>query len=206
MPEILIANGLLYDGTGKEPFFGSVLINDDRISKIFRGKTDLKQWKKKSGLMLIDAAGLAVTPGFIDIHRHCDIQPFFGTGFGVPVLAQGITTVVAGNCGFSMTPVSEDEKIAEETYSFAEPVLGKPYRKIKRFEEYMNYLDQARLPVNFVSMIGCGTVKTAVKVSHPSLLQMKKWRKQSDILTMLWRLERPEYLQELCIFRNAIIQ
>ena len=163
MPEILIANGLLYDGTGKEPFFGSVLINDDRISKIFRGKTDLKQWKKKSGLMLINAAGRAVTPGFIDIHRHCDIQPFFGTGFGVPVLAQGITTVVAGNCGFSMTPVSEDEKIAEETYSFAEPVLGKPYRKIKRFEEYMNYLDQARLPVNFVSMIGCGTVKTAVK-------------------------------------------
>lgn len=47
---------------------------------------------------VIDAKGMAVTPGFIDIHRHCDAKPFEGSGFGEVLLTQGITTTVVGNC------------------------------------------------------------------------------------------------------------
>lgn len=164
MTEKLIINGMIYDGLGNEPFKGTIYIQDELIKKIWKdGEEDsfLKSVEKTSEI--IDAQNRAVTPGFIDMHRHCDIQPFFGTDFGKVMLAQGITTAVAGNCGFSMVPVPQDKNKAEEMYAFAEPVVGPAYREIHTYEEYMAALDQKKLPLNFASMIGTGTVKIAVK-------------------------------------------
>lgn len=157
MASILIKNGLVYDGLGHEPYKADLYIKDDRIHKI-------GDHIHEAADQVIDAQGMAVTPGFIDIHRHCDAKPFNSRDFGDVLLTQGITTTVVGNCGISMTPASADPARAREMYEFDEPVLG-PIgdNRIHTYHDYMEALDKANLPVNFGSMIGTGAVKITVK-------------------------------------------
>ena len=97
MKRILIQNGTIYDGLGGQPYQADLLVQDDRIAQIAPGITEPAD-------QVIDATGKAVTPGFVDIHRHHDAKPLNDPHFGEVELAQGITTAVAGNCGISMTP------------------------------------------------------------------------------------------------------
>lgn len=167
MSSILIKNGLIYDGLGGTPFYGCVLVKDGMIASI--GSEAAVESAMPAGHTepvehVIDAEGMAVTPGFIDIHRHCDAKPFEGSGFGEVLLAQGITTVVVGNCGISLTPASVDDRRAGEMYAFDEPVLGPiAAGTVRDYGDYMEALDQLGLPVNIASMIGTGSVKITVK-------------------------------------------
>lgn len=157
MSTLLIKNGTIYDGLGGEPYQASIYIEDGKIKEIG------SEIKKEAG-QVIDADGYAVTPGFIDIHRHCDNKPFYGTEYGDVILAQGITTVVVGNCGISMTPCNQDLEQAREMYEFDEPVLGPACDQgIFTFHDYMRAMDQMELPVNVASMIGTGSVKITIK-------------------------------------------
>lgn len=183
MTKLLITNGVIYDGLGNKPFNGKIYIEDEIIKKVFREgeeETEIKEIEKEAEI--IDAQGKAVTPGFIDIHRHCDIQPFYGTDFGKVMLAQGITTTVAGNCGFSMVPVPEKEEKAEEMFTFAEPVVGPAYRGIQTYEEYLKALDGLKLPLNFASMLGSGTVKIAVKGFANTAFTEEEMEKATDYI------------------------
>lgn len=154
MADILIKNGLLYDGSGAEGFTADLLIEGDTIKKIGHFVEEAEQ--------VIDASGKIVCPGFVDIHRHCDIKPFKGGRFGEAELAQGITTTVIGNCGISMTPCNS--KRASEMYDFMEPVLGSGCEDVVyTYHDYMKRLDSMRLPLNFASMIGTGSAKISIK-------------------------------------------
>lgn len=157
MASILIKNGLVYDGLGNASRRADLYIEGDRIQRIGKEIT-------KEADQIVDAAGMAVTPGFIDIHRHCDAKPFNSPDFGDVLLTQGITTTVVGNCGISMTPASGDPARAKEMYEFDEPVLGPiADNRIHTYHDYLEALDRTRLPVNFASMIGTGAVKITVK-------------------------------------------
>lgn len=157
MSSILIKNGLVYDGLGNEPVKADVYVKGGIIEKI---GTDLKEDAHR----VIDGTGMAVTPGFIDIHRHCDAKPFNSPDFGDVLLTQGITTTVVGNCGISLTPANSDDEKAREMYAFHEPVLGPIGEHMPRtYQDYLEKLDQCPLPVNMASMIGTGSVKIAVK-------------------------------------------
>jgi N-acyl-D-amino-acid deacylase len=99
--DILITNGRIVDGTGNPWFQGDIGITGDTIAEIgdLSGKTATKT---------IDAQGLVVSPGFIDIHTHCDY------GLGKPesranlnYLTQGTTTVITGNCGDGTFKIAE---------------------------------------------------------------------------------------------------
>ncbi|RRD96205.1 D-aminoacylase [Clostridiales bacterium COT073_COT-073] len=157
MTSILIKNGWIYDGLGNQPYQSDLYIQGDRISQI-------AEKISREADLVVDAAGMAVTPGFIDIHRHCDAKPFNSLNFGDVLLTQGITTTVVGNCGISMTPASADPDRARQMYDFDEPVLG-PIKdnQIQTYHDYMKGLDKVGLPVNFASMIGTGAVKITVK-------------------------------------------
>ncbi len=91
--DIVIENGTVYDGTGNSPVISDLGITDGRIVSIGE---DLQ----KKGATIIDAGGLVVAPGFIDIHTHCDgqvLEP--GMNSMKNYLTQGVSTVVGGNCG-----------------------------------------------------------------------------------------------------------
>lgn len=91
--DLVIKNGIVYDGSGEAPFYADIGINDGIITKI-------KKNISAGGSPVIEAAGLIVAPGFIDIHTHCDGE-LAKEGMN-PVknyLTQGVTTVVTGNCG-----------------------------------------------------------------------------------------------------------
>ena len=155
MATTLIRNGLLYDGLGGAPLSGDVLIENDKIVAV-------GEIKNAQADTVIDAAGRIVCPGFVDMHRHCDVKPLVGNTFGIVELAQGITTTVSGNCGISFAPANPEK--AAEMYSFNEPVLG-PVGNLSlyTYRDYMDALDKAHLPLNFASMIGTGSAKIAVK-------------------------------------------
>ncbi len=91
--DILIKGGTVIDGQGKTGFLADIGIRGDRIEYI--GKK-----KKTSGTTIIDATGLIVAPGFIDIHTHCD-RGIFSQPDNKNYILQGVTTVIGGNCGGS---------------------------------------------------------------------------------------------------------
>ena len=99
MHDLIIRGGTIVDGTGGEPFVGDVAIDGDRIAKVGQIADSAKRE--------IDATGLIVTPGWVDIHTHYDGQATWD-----PVMApsswHGVTTAIMGNCGVGFAPVRPD--------------------------------------------------------------------------------------------------
>jgi N-acyl-D-amino-acid deacylase len=139
-----IVNGLIYDGSGREPFIGGLEIEDGRIVKVFEGACEAAEGA--AGGEVIDAKGMAVTPGFVDIHRHHDVAVLHDPEFGQLELAQGITTAVAGNCGLAPVP-NAPGRMAEQ-FSYIEPCLGKmpEDNTLHLMSDYMAALDGRALP------------------------------------------------------------
>ena len=88
--DMLICNGCVVDGTGASPFAADVAVLDGRIAAIGH--------QLGSASQTIDATGLLVTPGFVDVHTHFDGQATWDQRLW-PTSQQGVTTAVMGNCG-----------------------------------------------------------------------------------------------------------
>ena len=99
MYDILIENAVIYDGSGADAFSGSVAVKDGRIAAVGEAGGDSAR--------VIDAAGRALTPGFIDPHSHADLSALMYPGMEAYLL-QGVTTVVGGNCGHGMAPMGDE--------------------------------------------------------------------------------------------------
>lgn len=97
---IVLRGGTVVDGTGSPGFVADVCLEGDRITAI---GSDLQ------GDVVLDATGCIVAPGFIDIHTHYDAQVFWDPAL-TPSCFHGVTSVVAGNCGFSIAPVRPGEQ------------------------------------------------------------------------------------------------
>lgn len=107
MLDTLIRGAKIVDGTGKTAFTADVGILDGMIEEV--GNLSNAQ-----AFETIEAAGRVLTPGFIDMHRHADAA-LFREGFGEAELCQGLTTLVNGNCGMSLAPLSCAELIGMGT-------------------------------------------------------------------------------------------
>ena len=150
-----IINAMIVDGTGDEPFLGGLEIKEGRISRVFRGPS------RDTGKDVIDAGGMTLCPGFIDIHRHHDLAAYYDPSFGQIELAQGITTAVAGNCGLAPFPNSDRTKKAQ--FDYIEPVLGPipDPKPVHLLSEYMDKMEKKKLPVNVAFLTGAGACATA---------------------------------------------
>ncbi len=100
---ILLKNGFIADGTGKTGFKGNLLINGGTIEEVSRGEIAFPG-------RTIDCEGLVVSPGFIDMHSHMDwVLPGVGhDNLKTPFTAQGVTSFVAGNCGFGVAAFAKN--------------------------------------------------------------------------------------------------
>lgn len=161
MGKKLLVNGSVLDGKGNDPVSADILIQNDKIARIGRGLTRTEE--------VFDASGLMITPGFVDMHRHCDKSPFEHRSgkdtYGKVMLRQGITTAATGNCGISMYPLSTDRETVRAMRDYYAPVLGRTdsYEDIVSYEAYKNKLKTCSLPVNTAAMLGMGAVRIAVK-------------------------------------------
>lgn len=151
---------MLYDGTGAVPFTADILLEDGYIKEIGQfSKEDFQE----SDTEIIEAKNKAVTPGFIDSHRHADFAVFTQPEFGKAELAQGITTCLVGNCGMSAAPSFSENH--NEWYDFIEPCLGRVPKGLyfPDTREYLDLLENHKVPINMGSLIGMGSLKTAIK-------------------------------------------
>ena len=111
MLDVLIRNGVVVDGSGNRRFHADVGITGDRITLV--GQANGAQAARE-----IDAAGRIVCPGFIDPHSHADMALFHEDHVSLlaPLVRQGITTFVGGNCGMALAPIQEKNRPAVEAY------------------------------------------------------------------------------------------
>ena len=186
--DVIIRSGNVIDGSGKAMQKADIGIEGQKIAEI-GNLAEAKATRE------IDASGLAVVPGFIDVHSHFDwpvIDPDHSDLLS-PLLKQGVTTMVTGNCGFSPAPLSKGysdvtmkrmllllfgEAIAEE--KSADELF--PWESMG---EFLDFLQNRGVAFNIAELVGHGTIHTAVKgedttpPNRQELEKMKKLARQS---------------------------
>ena len=139
MHDIVIRGGTIHDGTGKAAFTGDVAVADGRIAAV-GGK--LGPAKRE-----IDADGLLVTPGWVDVHTHYDGQAMWDPLIS-PSCWHGVTTVMFGNCGVGFAPVKKEHRgalmdLMEGVEEIPNPVLAAGLSwEWETFPQYMNELER----------------------------------------------------------------
>jgi N-acyl-D-aspartate/D-glutamate deacylase len=148
--DVVIRGGTVVDGTGGPGFAGDVAVTDGRISDIGTGL---------DGDRVLDADGHVVTPGFIDIHSHYDAQVFWDPAL-TPSSFHGVTTVVAGNCGFSIAPCRpEHRELLARTLMHVEDMdldtlaAGIPW-DFETFPEYLDSVSRHGVGLNYGVYVG----------------------------------------------------
>jgi len=155
--DIVIRGGDVIDGTGSPRRRADVAITDGVISDIGTGL---------SGRRELDAGGRVVTPGFIDIHTHYDAQVFWDPDL-TPSSHHGVTSVVAGNCGFSIAPVRPElVQLLARTLQHVEDMnldtltVGVPWDEFETFPQYLDAVARRGTALNF----GCYVGHTALRL------------------------------------------
>ena len=159
MHDLVIDNALVVDGSGAPARPGAVAVKDGRIAALGRDAGAARQ--------RIDAGGLALAPGIIDLHTHFDAQLTWDA-FATPSVALGVTSVVIGNCGFTIAPCRKADR--DLTLRNLTHVEGMPLEALRAgvdwgFESYADYLDlleRKGMVPNVASFVGHSSVRTYV--------------------------------------------
>jgi N-acyl-D-amino-acid deacylase len=159
MHDLIIRNGTVIDGSGMARYRADVAISGGRIAGIGRIRERARQE--------IDAEGHVVTPGIIDGHTHMDAQVFWDP-MGTCSCWHGVTSVVMGNCGFSLAPCGEKEKqLVMRNLERAEDIAPEAMEAgIKwtweSFPEYLDAVDRTPKGINYAAYIGHSALRTYV--------------------------------------------
>jgi N-acyl-D-amino-acid deacylase len=153
--DLLIVGGRVVDGTGNPWFRADLAIKDGRIDRI--GRLNGAEAER-----VIEVGGRIVAPGFVDIHSHCDfILPLPDQAqFLQHFVAQGITTLVVGNCGYAPAPINPDTAGLMQAYT----AFIKPRDLVWRwrtFGQYLDYLDANGVYLNTVPLAAHGSLRIA---------------------------------------------
>ena len=159
MYDLIIKNGLIYDGLGNEPFKADLAIKDEKIVKI--GEISDASENK------LDAEGKIVTPGFVDIHTHYDGQATWDP-YLRPSTYHGVTTVVMGNCGVGFSPCKPEQR--DWLIGLMEGVEDIPGTALhegidwewESFPEYLDALERKSFAIDVGTQIPHGAVRAYV--------------------------------------------
>lgn len=156
--DVLIKGGRIVDGTGKPAYPADLAIEGGRIAAL--GQVD------GPATQIIDASGHVVAPGFIDAHTHYDAQLLWDPTAN-PSTAHGITTLLTGNCGYTLAPVRRDDQdYLMALFAAAEEIPKKALQLFAPFpwETFADFLDsmEGRVGVNVVCQVGHSAVRRYV--------------------------------------------
>jgi N-acyl-D-aspartate/D-glutamate deacylase len=157
METLVIKGGVVHDGRGGEPIKADVAIRGGKIAAV---------GPNLEGDTILDATGSVVSPGFIDIHTHYDAQVFWDPLL-TPSSWHGVTTVVAGNCGFSIAPIRpEHRQLMVDTLRLVEDMdvdtlkAGVAWDSFETYPEYLDAIAARGVRLNYGGYVG----HTAVRV------------------------------------------
>ena len=151
--DLVVKNGIVVDGTGNPWFKADVGIKDGRIS-------DIGELSSSESKRVLDAKGLVVAPGFIDMHAHSDFSLLVNP-LAESKVRQGVTTEVIGNCGSSAAPLND---FLKEEIKETSPVLEEAKLKLDWYsmDEYLKRLERNGIALNVAPLVGNGNIRALV--------------------------------------------
>ena len=156
--DTIIAGGRIVDGTGAPWFYGDIAVKGDRIARI----TPAGILANATAKSRVDARGLVVAPGFIDIQSHSRDNFLTGDGRVVSKVTQGITTEIMGE-GWTDAPANDLTIATPATSDPAARRLADSFRGSHGFQKWLEAMARHGASVNFGSFLGATTVRTYVK-------------------------------------------
>lgn len=187
--DYLIKNGKIFDETKKDFFSGDIGISGDKIKKIVffsEGETSENAKEKienSKAVNIIDANGKMICPGFIDLTNHSDtFWTIFQHPFQQSLISQGITTVLGGNCGSSLAPISQGKDI-QNIQKWTD--ISEININWQSTHEFLNELSEHPIGVNFATLTGHGNLRRIVigdisrEANKIEIEQMKSLLKKS---------------------------
>src|SRR5437899_2561537 len=145
--DVLFRGATVYDGSGAEGVRQDVAVRGERIVAVGDGAD------RVSAAAIIDADGLALAPGFIDMHSHAD-HTLPANPTATNSITQGVTTELIGLCGFSVAPVSVEPAKASQLKEMAAGIGPDLSWSWHSFADYLNTLQSVRPAVNVAPLVG----------------------------------------------------
>ena len=158
MHDLIIRNGTVVDGTGRPSRPADVAVRNGII-------TDVGDLSGEAARREIDAEGLIVSPGFVDVHTHMDAQIAWDP-LGECSCFHGVTTAVMGNCGFTLAPVHSDAReLVVRNLERAEDIAAEAMAagidwSWETFPEYLDFVDRTPKGINYAGYVGHSALRT----------------------------------------------
>ena len=174
MLSVYLRDVQLIDGTGASAYSASVLIQAGLIARIDRDDSVETTAGLPAGTQVIEANGLALAPGFIDVHTHDDafVLERAPTGQYHAKLSQGVTTVITGNCGVSVAPLVHADPPAPLN------ILGFGVYHYETFSDYLKAVAQSAPVVN----VGCLVGHTTLRIKHVKDLNAEATQNETALM------------------------
>ncbi len=172
--KILLKNGLIINGKNEKSYIGNVIIEEDKIVAINQDKIENFEGQ------VVDCSNLVIAPGFIDAHSHNDWNALCKdrVDYAIPLVGQGITTVITGNCGYSTTGWDKDgqyvDTIGSDTFDLDKDHI------YPDFKEWLDACDQ-HTPLNIASFIGHGSVRSSINGLVNEKMTPENYKKMMDL-------------------------
>ena len=171
---ILLKNGFIVDGSGKKGFDGSLLIHNNKIEKISTSKIT-------GAAQVIDCAGLVIMPGIIDAHSHMDwYLPIQGHNeLKLPFTAQGITTFVAGQCGYGVAGFRKNTTFINK---ISRGIINPLPIEWDTMAQYFDHMKQSGMTHNMMTLAGHGTTRTSIRGFNATPLNRDEMKEMLALL------------------------